>query len=534
MEGRQIIIVLIGIGLLLFNSNCSLITDTHALPMHCDPKNKASCPAGYICIASEKENSGKCIKSCVSISQEYDRDNDGFPSFKITEISGCEAFCLNRDNCDCNDEVADVNPKAIEKCDMLDNDCDGKGDENFDKDGDNYFDCTIPECYNTYFALGKCDCNDEINTINPKWSEICNGIDDNCNGEIDEGEGLCPAGHFCAGSRGCLLQNQLCEKDEDCPNITQFKEDCPQPGSCVCVKGACYPKRRNLGEVCLVERQCSDIGLHCIDINVTGVRVLTNPNENKLCSKPCCSHLDCSNEGFCLKGSLTQGLCIPRIWIDDSTPQENYGVEEICGESIIRDDFTFGYSIDGSKCNSGYCAFSGSLCNDQDRGGFCSICISPCCSNSDCNGTGCNFIYQDKVEILLLISINIPVHIDTINGKSSFIPGYNYPSNFSWGTDEITAPVTACVHEEDLPDLIPCCSSRQCPQNMQCNIDLNPREEFSSWHPVVCMDPQDVAPQYKDRIFCCNDTDCNSGEACLPERIDFQYVWVCKTLSGEE
>jgi hypothetical protein len=83
-----------------------------------------------------------------------------------------------------------------EVCDGLDNDCDGQPDDGVllvfykDIDGDGYTDgttqvgCTAPSGYVLSATSG--DCNDNDPNINPGKAEICDGIDNNCNGQPDE------------------------------------------------------------------------------------------------------------------------------------------------------------------------------------------------------------------------------------------------------------------------------------------------------------------------------------------------------------
>ncbi len=100
---------------------------------------------------------------------------------------------------DCNDNNAAVHPNATEICDGIDNNCDGQVDEGFpfityyrDADGDGYgtpdlfigVKCIVPDGYVT----NNQDCNDNNAAVHPGAAEICgNGIDDNCNGQVDEG-----------------------------------------------------------------------------------------------------------------------------------------------------------------------------------------------------------------------------------------------------------------------------------------------------------------------------------------------------------
>jgi len=99
------------------------------------------------------------------------------------------------DDCDNND--ADINPGADEYCDGVDNNCDGQTDESTavdatiwhpDVDGDGYGDDTIPltacEAPASYIAIGG-DCNDGRADIGPDAEEICDGLDNNCDGEVD-------------------------------------------------------------------------------------------------------------------------------------------------------------------------------------------------------------------------------------------------------------------------------------------------------------------------------------------------------------
>lgn len=126
---------------------------------------------------------------------------------------------------DCNDNNANINPGFAENTallcsDGLDNNCNGKVDANdisgvppgepacfydfgssqssgCDYDADSYGtnDTTI-SCYGA--GTGD-DCNDFNASVNPGAAEVCNSIDDNCNGQVDEG-GVCPTGPVLLGN----------------------------------------------------------------------------------------------------------------------------------------------------------------------------------------------------------------------------------------------------------------------------------------------------------------------------------------------
>jgi hypothetical protein len=80
---------------------------------------------------------------------------------------------------DCNDAHADVHPGASEICDGMDNDCDGllpQDERDLDRDG-------FPGC-------GAQDCDDGDPAVNPLAIETCDGMDNDCDGAVDEPDGV--------------------------------------------------------------------------------------------------------------------------------------------------------------------------------------------------------------------------------------------------------------------------------------------------------------------------------------------------------
>ncbi|MCB9746047.1 MAG: hypothetical protein H6740_25960 [Alphaproteobacteria bacterium] len=98
---------------------------------------------------------------------------------------------------ECDDGAAAVYPGAAEACDELDNDCDSDVDEGLlstwfqDADGDGHGDadqrteaCTPPSGY----VQTDDDCDDGDASVSPSATELCNGQDDDCDGQSDEAD----------------------------------------------------------------------------------------------------------------------------------------------------------------------------------------------------------------------------------------------------------------------------------------------------------------------------------------------------------
>ena len=116
------------------------------------------------------------------------------------------------DDVDCDDQNPDVFPAAQELCNEIDDDCDGLIDRDdpdvqlstwfVDADGDGYGDpesvrndC-LPE---PGWVNAAGDCNDDAPDVAPGLPELCNGIDDDCDGDVDRD---CETGPAVAGFRG--------------------------------------------------------------------------------------------------------------------------------------------------------------------------------------------------------------------------------------------------------------------------------------------------------------------------------------------
>ncbi|MCA9773411.1 MAG: thrombospondin type 3 repeat-containing protein, partial [Myxococcales bacterium] len=131
---------------------------------------------------------------------QADGDSDGIgdacdpcPGFPGGDADGDGYFaCAD----DCDDTNPDVHPGATEVCNGIDDNCDTVTDEGFDGDNDTWTSCAG-------------DCDDADPDVNPGALELCNGVDDDCDTEIDEDYagvgGACTAGVGACEAAGALV-----------------------------------------------------------------------------------------------------------------------------------------------------------------------------------------------------------------------------------------------------------------------------------------------------------------------------------------
>jgi len=84
---------------------------------------------------------------------------------------------------DCDYDNPAIHPGSAEACNAIDDDCDGEVDEGYDADGDGFSVCGT----DGNGAWESTDCNDTDPDIHPGALETCDGWDNDCDPATDEG-----------------------------------------------------------------------------------------------------------------------------------------------------------------------------------------------------------------------------------------------------------------------------------------------------------------------------------------------------------
>ncbi len=190
----------------------------------------ATCVNG-ICQRQEKDEDGDgvfCSRDCndtdptVSARSIYyhDQDGDGFGGpFGVLMCASQVPEGFVGGSFDCNDQKATINPNATELCNQIDDDCDGEVDEDFPM---LWYDCAEGWGICRRFGYYVCtldklslECRLHGDVTPPELYDDCDGLDNDCDGVVDENDDAhnCGAcGHACDDNVQCV--NGVCSCDE--------------------------------------------------------------------------------------------------------------------------------------------------------------------------------------------------------------------------------------------------------------------------------------------------------------------------------
>ena len=154
--------------------------------------------AEIACNNVDDDCNGATVDGTGSKTYYQDVDGDGYGDPGSTVVACAQPAGYVNNSGDCNDYQVAINKAAQEvACNTVDDNCNGVTDEGsattayyVDGDGDGYgTGAAVQSCA----AMGgyvtkKGDCNDNNPNINPGKAEACNALDDNCDGQTDEGQ----------------------------------------------------------------------------------------------------------------------------------------------------------------------------------------------------------------------------------------------------------------------------------------------------------------------------------------------------------
>ena len=209
--------------------------------------------------------------------------------------------------------------------------------------------CTVPGAMGAC-AAGTQQCRNAeltcVSTITPS-AETCDGVDNNCNGTVDEGDTLCPTRQVC--DRGVCVER--CQAELGC--LEGFV--CSDRGTCV--ETSCATVTCAAGSICrngVCRAQCE--GVVCPNGQVC---------RQDRCVDPC-NGLTCDRDQVCVAGvcqarcpcrrcgtgetCTTDGVCRAAACASVTCPQGSY-----CQAGVCRDSCAGAVCPGGGMCMSGRC-----------------------------------------------------------------------------------------------------------------------------------------------------------------------------------
>ncbi|PKO73671.1 MAG: hypothetical protein CVU23_01480, partial [Betaproteobacteria bacterium HGW-Betaproteobacteria-17] len=272
----------------------------------------------------------------------------------------------------CDDCVA----TGDEVCDGVDNDCNETIDDGCDDDHDGWCDADMGCVTDGQGLFETCpkgcgDCDDDNATVNPDATEVCNGVDDDCQGGPDDGLPTTPTA---CGTGACV-----------------------NTGVLACVQGAMLDSCAPLNPIADVDTTCDGVDDDCdqmIDEEYVGVATSCPQCKAAPASTcvqghvivPACAPIEngtaCEGGPCALAAACQSGACKPTLVVscNDANPCTADRCDAVAG--CLHDAVA-----DGTACEDG----NGCTTEDTCSGGVCGGSEHDCAPPAECELPGtCN------------------------------------------------------------------------------------------------------------------------------------------------
>ncbi len=362
------------------------------------------CPSGYSCDSVELPNGGNaqlCVPDSGMCECRDSWDGKGYVSDCVTQTDA--GGCPGTRTCGPNGLTACDGLDAMDEvCNGIDDNCDGEVD-NIEATA-----CTIDNIYGSCAGTLACGPNGDVCQGQEPAAEICDGEDNDCDGEIDEeacDDGLPCTTDACEGLvcahtppvDGCVIQG-ACYTDGQ-PNVANPCEICDpavnpngfsQADNTCVIDGFCYANGafnpQSPCQVCdtglsttswSVNPNTCTIGNGCFSANQ-----LNPANSCQLCDPTQSSSAWSQTASSC----LIQGTCVSQGGINPSNPCQICDATQNDGGWTNRES-TVACNDNNACSNDDHCDGAGACVGDTscDDG---NACTQDVCTNNGCDNSG--------------------------------------------------------------------------------------------------------------------------------------------------
>jgi MYXO-CTERM domain-containing protein len=307
----------------------------------------------------------------------------------------------------CSGEIQPCGPDSppgtpgCDTCDGLDNDCDNAIDENF-----------IPADCSTNCGIGQTMCTSgalTCNNIGTGVDDTCNNADEDCDNKFDEhwqcpdtdGDGVCDpcdTGVVCGGENKCVNGSLVCQGgpigtevcnclDDNCDGTP----DEPGPGLCPgggsCVNCQCAFNCAQSEFPCPVGKKC-DTAMRCDAASTNAGATCTTAGD--------CPEGTCADAAYCVNDPCFEVSCAPDNGnVQVCRPKPGFPNEGEC--EVVCDLVNDSDTIDHPPCPSGFvCIGDLGECRPNNCTTFPDMCtgaescVNGTCVSNPCSGVTCD------------------------------------------------------------------------------------------------------------------------------------------------